>query len=276
MMNMSTRTLSVSQVRTRLAYSVAAFLMLWLSGSVPVACAQGLLWKLPEGGGAVHFQGDYVQTLYSAADETEPTVIKWIRDLEITCGATENVERDGRTVPCRRITFNLDTRKESVGDIEPSPTGPRVYEVLLPESAVIGTAADKNGIPVSHISILEGTRKIGDNAAEPIQAPALQIYPTISLLRHYQKLEPVSNEPEGLTIPFGSVSARQYQASETLESTTSRSVNDAKLWRSDDLPFGVAQWEVTIVRERKGVDEPRSAFRKASTIQVTMKAQKPK
>jgi hypothetical protein len=238
--------------------------------------AQGLLWQLPEDEVTVHYQGTYKQQVFSrVTDDADPKEIEWIRDLFITAGPREEHQVDGVATQCRKLKIVVRTGKAFEGANDPGPVGEWTYEVLIAESAVLGQIADERDIPVSFIPILEGTRKAGDKPAEPIKATNLQIYPTISLLRHYSELKPAGTEPEELDIPFGFVNARKFTASHTLESRTSRSVNNAEIWKSSDVPFGLAKWTVRLSRERKSDLAPRSKFKTVTRITVEMEAQKP-
>jgi hypothetical protein len=57
------------------------------------------------------------------------------------------------------------------------------------------------------------------------------------------------------------------------ESRTTRVKHETKeLHRSDDFPFGLVQWKIEIVEDRKGEVLPRSEFTFASKVEVEMTA----
>ena len=247
----------------------------WLLLVTQDACAQGLIWSLPEEGQSVHFQGEYIQEMFPInSDESESKIIKWIRDLTIKSAGRETAQYNGSEQPCRWIEFEVVTRPSDV-EIQPGPGSSRIYKVLVPESRVIGKLKDGDEIAVSFMPIVKGTRRIGDKPAEPIKTKVLQVYPVISLLRHYERLESDSQGAMEVDIPFGIVNASKHKGSFSIESRTSRSINEAEFWRSNEVPFGLAKWTVNIVREQKQDSEARSEFKTVSKITVTMEAQRP-
>ena len=48
--------------------------------------------------------------------------------------------------------------------------------------------------------------------------------------------------------------------------------NAATLWRTDDIPFGLAKFSVTVAREEKDADAPSDAFHRTSLIEAEMQA----
>ena len=99
-----------------------------------------------------------------------------------------------------------------------------------------------------------------------------QIYPAVSFLRHYRQVEAAAERPEPIDVPLGTVAAIPYKGSMTVESPETRSINEATLWRSDEVPFGLAKWTVRDVREEKFPTQPRDAFRETVEVSVEMSA----
>jgi hypothetical protein len=181
-------------------------------------------------------------------------------------------------VPCRWIELKVVTGKASEAGVDPGPVGARLFKVLVPETRVVGKLSDNDQIPVSFIDIVpgKGYRKIGDGKVQPIQSGALQVYPLIALVMHYQALEAEGSDPVDPQIPIGAVNARQFKASSRVESPTTRTINEAHLWRCDPenaaVPFGLAKWTVKTVREAKDASLPRSEFKAVSEVNVEMSA----
>jgi hypothetical protein len=57
-----------------------------------------------------------------------------------------------------------------------------------------------------------------------------------------------------------------------MESPASRSSNEADLYRSDEVPFGLAKWTIRMHREAKDAREPRSQFQRVSEVRIEMAA----
>jgi hypothetical protein len=239
--------------------------------------AQGLIWKLPQDGTWVEFEGKYSQTDFrpnSPDGDLQP--VPWTRRLRISSVGQQMAEFNGKMELCRWIELEVQTGRSEGGVINTGPAGARIYKVLIPESKIIDSTADVNGIPISMIPIVKGYRKVGDGDTKPIplnnKSGVLQIFPVISLLRHYKTLESLSDQPEDAGIDIPDITARRYRSQKTMESPTSRSTHTAVLWRSPGMPFGLARWTVKILREEKGSTEPRSAFKRVSEISIEMKA----
>ncbi len=218
--------------------------------------AQGLIWKLPEDGSWVRYEGSYKQ-VEARPDSTQGNLeIEWIRHVTI-----------------RWIEFKIQTGKIDQGAINTGTVGERIYKVLVPEDAVLGTISDREGLPVSYLPIVEGWRKTNDADPTPMQIKSgvLQVYPMISLIRHYKSME---EQTAAETVPVGmnDVSAKVMRGSLEQESLTHRILHESTLYRSDEVPFGLARWTVKISSERKADVEPRTAFKFASEITVEMNA----
>ena len=235
--------------------------------------AQGLIWKLPEDGSWVRYEGSYKQ-VEARPDSTQGNLeIEWIRHVTIRSVGTRNAEWKGNQVACRWIEFKIQTGKIDQGAINTGTVGERIYKVLVPEDAVLGTISDREGLPVSYLPIVEGWRKTNDADPTPMQIKSgvLQVYPMISLIRHYKSME---EQTAAETVPVGmnDVSAKVMRGSLEQESLTHRILHESTLYRSDEVPFGLARWTVKISSERKADVEPRTAFKFASEITVEMNA----
>lgn len=236
------------------------------------ACAQGLIWSLPDDGAWVRYEGTYKQVELrpgSVEGNIEPE--PWIRKLWIKSVGRETAEYHGQTVPCRWIEIKVVTGRPQEGAIDSGPAGTRIYKVLVPELEITGQLADARGIPVSFLPIVKGYRKFGESEVEAISADVLQVYPLISLVMHYKTLEP-EGTAEDPRIPLGPLSATRQRGAWQMESPVSRTKNEATLWRSVDVPFGLAKWSVKLSREAKDSLDPRSAFQPVTEVTVEMSA----
>ena len=246
----------------------------WLAGGVGSAYAQGLVWSLPkEDGTWVRYEGTFRQVETRTESNEGNLTIDWIRHLWIKSVGKETAEYEGKTVPCRWIEIKLVTGKPSETGIDPGPIGARIYKVLVPEARVAGALVDADKIHVSYVPIVKGYRRIGDGEVKAVKAGVLQVYPLLSMLMHYKTLEAGTDDAVDPEIPLDQpVTAKMYKGVYKMESRTGRSVNEAQLWRSNDVPFGLAKWTVKMYREAKDAREPRSDFQRMSEVTVTMSA----
>jgi len=246
-------------------------------GATSSLCAQGLIWNLPEDGTWIRYEGTYKQVEIRPDSAEGNLNIEWIRHLTLKSVGRETAEYEGKEVPCRWIEIKVQTGKPSETGIDSGRIGervnPRIYKVLIPEAAVTGKLRDEQNIPVAFLPIVRGYKKIGDNDPEEIRTKVLHVYPSICLIRHFEELKPDPNGPEDPDVGIGPVTATKYTGKFTLESPTVRSVHETQLWVSKQVPFGLARWTVKIHQERKATNEPRSAFRPAVEVEVSMKAQ---
>ncbi len=239
------------------------------------ASAQGLIWSLPEDGTEIRYEGTYKQVEFRPNSAEGDLTIEWIRHVILKSVGSEMAEYQGEQVPCRWLELKVVTGRASESGVLPGPGGDRIYKVLVPEPAIQGQLVDSENIPVSFIPIVRGFRKSGDQQAqpEPIESEVLQIYPGLSLLRHYRTFVREPNESEDIVVSGESFLAEKYKGTEVLESPISRSTQEAEIWRSNDIPFGVARWTVKVLRETKTNIDPRSEFERFAEITVTMQAQ---
>jgi len=165
----------------------------------------------------------------------------------------------GQEVDCRLLEISMQTGELSGGAIKPGPAAKRVYKVLVPESKIIGKPRDSEGIFVSMLPVatdktgktVMGLKKIGTGAEVPLTAPVLQVYPMLTLLQHYRSLNAM---PAQGAIEIAGKQITQYtryKATRVIESPSSRSTNEATLVVTDQVPTGLAKWDVTLTREEK-------------------------
>ena len=242
----------------------------WAFAPPSDANAQGLIWKLPEDGAWVRYEGTYKQIETRASTGQADLEIEWIQHLTIKSVGQVEAEFEGQAVPCRWLEFKVQTGKKSEAGINPGPIGQSIYKVLVPERRVIGKLEDDATIPVSFLSIVKGYRKDGVKELEQIGGSVLQVYPKIALIRHYNTLEK-DGEPESLDLAGGAVTAQKWKGRHEAENLQNHTVQEAELWRSDETPFGLAQWTIKITMERKGDKEPRSSFKQVCQTLAEMK-----
>lgn len=250
--------------------AAATFLMLFLLEVAP-AQAQGLIWKLPPDGSWARYEGTYSQTQFRPDSPEGDLKLQWLREITIRSVGSEAADINGQSVPCRWIEIKSITGTSSEVGIDPGPAGATIIKALVPESGIVGSEADGNKIPVSFLPVVKGFRRAGTGEPQPIESHVLQVYPSLSLLMHYKTSQAETEQPAPLDLPgFGTVNARKFTAKHEMESDTTRSINDAQLWRSDDVPFGLAQWMVTVTRESKSPKEDRSKFVRTSEVREEM------
>lgn len=240
-------------------------------GAAPQADAQGLIWKLPADGTWIRYEGTYQQVETRSNTGGTDLTIQWIQHLTIKSVGSQEAAFEGKTVPCRWLEFKVQTGKKSEAGINPGPVGASIYKVLVPESRVIGKLEDDETIPVSFLPIVKGYRKEGEKPVEEMTGSVFQIYPKVARFLHFKTLEK-DGELEPLDLATGSVNAQKWKGKYEAENSQGHTVQEAELWRSDDVPFGLAQWSVKQSMERKANNEPRSAFKQVAQTLVEMKA----
>ncbi len=237
------------------------------------ASAQGLIWSLPEDGKWVRFEGTYQQTEVRTNSPEGPLQLEWVQHITIKSVGKEDADYKGQRVPCRWVEIKVATGRVDQGTIDSGTAGERIYKVLIPESAVRGKVSDDRKLPVSHLPIVKGFRKI--NGKEPMPKPitsrVLQVYPVLALLRDFKELEE-SPGTESVLVDKDTVEAKEFKGVLEQESPTTRYNQEAKFFRSEQVPFGLARWTASINQERKAEAEPRSAFKPVSEIKIEMAA----
>ena len=229
------------------------------------AAAQGLIWELPKDGSWVRYEGTYAfidRNEESSVEDIEP----WTKHLLIQSVGEEMREYEGKMVACQWIEIEVTTGRKTEDGLDPGPLGTRKYRVLVPKPAVVGKLIDDDTLPVSMLPIVEGFRKFGDLPVQAIKSNVLQVYPVLSLLQHYQQWDGDAAEPADPGVKLGPVQATERAASLKIESPRLRSTSTAQLWRSKDVPFGLAKWKVKVLSESKDIVQPRSEFQPVSEI----------
>ncbi len=241
-----------------------------------VASGQGLLFKVPEPGAWVRYEGT-VQQWDSLPDPETGEMkrpekpIEWQRHLHLKCVGQETAKFRGSDVDCRWIEIKVITGVRSELGPDPGDVGSRVYKVLVPSVILDGKGRDARNVPVDFIPIVKGYKRIAGGEVTPIRSKALRIYPLISLLGHYRDAKVLAANGN-VGIPAAN-SGTHYSGVLNLERNRSQAQNAATYWVSNEIPFGIAKWEVTVTRKSKDITDPRSSFQETSQIKVQMQAQ---
>lgn len=264
--------------------------ILLLSLAVPHAQvrAQGLIWNLPPDGTQVRYEGTYEQTIRRPNSTQGDLTLSWRRNLLIKSVGQETVEHDldgsgaieaanqwgldESALVCRWIEFRVDTGRVVEGIIDAGPGGIRIYKILVPEAVVRGEIRDSEGIFLSHLPIVRGYRKLGDQPTQEMESPVFQLYPVLSLIRHFGELtEQPGTQPIDVG-GVGSVTASAVEGAMVTETSTSRSSNTAEIWHSAEMPFGVVQWSAEAINEQKNPTETRTTFRESVVLSEELTA----
>lgn len=245
-----------------------------ICGAHQQAYAQGLIFSLPDDGQGVEYEGTITYTtIRPDIDEGKVSITK-NREMVIKSVGREDAEFDGQVQPCRWIEIKVVTGTAGEAGIDPGPVGSRIYLVLVPESKIISTAADADDIPNIVLPIVKGYRRSGEASVRPITSKAISFYPTICQLANYPDPEVVAESETPTTKSTSTFTARHLKGRLVMERTESRSTNEAHLWVSGEVPFGLARWEVTVTREQKESTAPRSDFKEVTTTTCEMSVRK--
>lgn len=237
----------------------------------PECAGQGLLFNLPEDGVGVEYQGTMTQENVRSDLADGKETLTWRRELTIKSVGREDAEFEGTTQPCRWIEIKVLIGTGGAAGIDPGPVGARIYKILVPESKIIADPVDSDSIPNHMLHIVRGFRRTGENRVVQIRSPALRIYPTISLLTNYDNVEIIANSDIPQTRDTSqSYSAKRMRGTMVMERQESRSTNVGEFWLSNDVPFGLARWEVKVTREEKESTATRDKFRPVSTVTSEM------
>ncbi len=235
------------------------------------AHAQGLIWNLPPDGSWVRYEGTYSQLVRRPNSTEGDLTLEWTRHLTIMSVGTSDETIGDEVVPCRWLEFKVVTAQPAAL-LDPGAGGSRLYKILVPERAILGRVNDDANILVSYLPVVRGYRKIDDAEPQQIESGVFQIYPLVSYLHHYRDLKAESDTPEPTDIPMGVVPAVVFRGEMTLESAETRSTNQAEMWRSDEVPFGLAKWTVRDLREEKHATQSRDLFRETMEVTIEMSA----
>ena len=263
----------------------ALIVMVWSCvGLSDTVSAQGLVWKLPEPGTWVRYEGDYTQTERRPQDPNNEDLVigPWRRHLTIK--ALERVQQPsadgGSPIEAQWLEFVVETGLEKDGMLAGGPGSRRIYKVLLAVEELqsrIGppkakTVVDNEDIPVTFLPLIKGYRKFGDGPVAAISSPVFNVHPAITLLAAYRELEEVAADEDPDVTLAGITSATHYRGSVVIESKILRNTNTADMWYTPDAPFGLVRWSVMAQQETKESFATRDQFETASTYQVEMKA----
>ena len=236
------------------------------------ATAQVGVFELPPDGTWVRFEGTYAQV------ETRPNAAQgnleippWIEHVWIKSVGEETAEFKGEQVPCRWLEIKIERGRERDGKLDTGVTGTEIYKVLVPASGVVNAPKDDDGVPVAYLPVVKGFRKVGQGEVRPLTQPALQLYPVGLLLGYYRNWEVADTgvDPE---VGLGAVSADQLNGKVTIERPEGRTIQESTIWRSSEVPFGLARWKASIKREEKDARQPREEYKPASEITVEVRA----
>jgi hypothetical protein len=256
-------------MRWRIVLPLLGCLTLLASGQ---ARAQGLLWSLPPDGSWVRYEGTFSQLVRRPNSTEGDLQLQWTRHVTIKSVGTVEEEFRGAVQPCRWIEIKVVTGQVKEGLIDAGPGGVGIYKLLVPEQFIRGQQFDDANILVSYIPVARGYRQLGEESPQPVESGVFQLYPYVEYLHHYRNLEPDGAGPQPLQIPLGDVTATLYRGSMTTESTITRATNEGQIWRSEDVPFGVAKWVVRDVREEKHPTQSRDLFRETTEVSIEMAA----
>lgn len=245
----------------------------WVLGNGQNAAAQGLIVSLPKDGTWVRFEGTVKQIEYRPDAPEGNISMEWIQHLTIKSVGTETAEFRGKQVPCRWIEIKVTTGKSSESGVDAGPVGDRLYKVLVPEVRVVGQTVDRERIPFSFLDVVKGFRKIGGEM-KPVPPGALQVFPLIAPVMHYDAIAASGSATEEIQTPNGAVKTKKFKAKRQIESPTLRTTNEADLWRceTDSVPFGLARWTVKTTLEKKASTQPRSDYKPATQMTIEMTA----
>ena len=155
--------------------------------------------------------------------------------------------------------------------IDPGPVGARIYKVLVPESKVIAQPIDASSIPNITLPIVRGFRRTGESQVQPLKTNALGIYPTVCQLINYPDPEVVAaSETPQTKASNMSFNAKHMRGLYIMESPDSRSTNEGHFWVTQEVPFGLARWEVVVTRESKESTATRDSFQEVENVKTTM------
>lgn len=240
------------------------------------ASAQGLVWSLPEDGTLVRYKGEYKQHIRRPNAAEGDLTLTWDRILEIRSVGKEKADYKGESVDCRWIEIKVETGTSPEGVLDAGPGGIRMYKLLVPEFEIRGTVDEPvdvergKSIFASHIPIVRGHRKIGDEPTQELKTNLFQLYPIISLLRHYPDL--TAGEKGEAIVQNDQFSTTKYTGNVTMETNVYRSTSQGEFERSETMPFGVVGWKAKTTVEEKGSTDERSEYRETTVIEEVMKA----
>jgi hypothetical protein len=247
-----------------------AYALLSMSSAVE---AEGVIWELPPDGSWVRLEGTYAQTEVRKDSPTgKIEIAPWIERLWIKSVGEEPAEFQGEMVPCRWLEIKVERGREREGKIDTGLTGLQIYKVLVPTTKVLFESVDDDGVPVGYLPVVKGYRKLGKAEPKELAAPALQLYPLAVLAGYYRDEQIVASDDDP-EVGLGAVKADKIQSTVNIERRSSRTVQDTTVWRTKDVPFGIARYDAKIVRETKDEAQSRDDFKPLSEVTISLKAQ---
>lgn len=238
-----------------------------------VARGEGVIWELPPDGSWVRLEGTYAQTEVRADSATgKLEIAPWIERLWIKSVGEETAEYQGKMVPCRWLEIKVERGREREGRIDTGLTGLQIYKVLVPTTKVLYESIDDDNVPVSFLPVVKGYRKVGKAEPKEMTEPALQLYP-LAVLAGYYREESIAATDDDPEAGLGAIKADKIQSTVTLERRSSRTVQETTVWRTKDVPFGIARYDAKIVREIKDESQSRDDFKPLSEVTISLKAQ---
>lgn len=241
-----------------------------ISGLGRDASAQCLIFRLPEDGKGVEYKGKITYTTVRADIAEGKEEITKDREISIRSVGVEDAMFEGAMQPCRWIEIKTITGTDDGAGIDPGPVGSRIYKVLVPESKILGTAVDADAIPNIVLPIVKGYRRTGETQVRPMKSQAIAFYPTICQLTNYPEPEVVAASEAPPAQGADQYPSKHLKGRKVMERPESRSTNEAHFWVSDQIPFGLAHWEVTVTQERKESTAPRDNYEEVSTTTCQM------
>ena len=244
-----------------------------LAGASPAASAEGIIWQLPPDGTWIRLEGTYAQTEIRPDSATgKYEIAPWIEHVWIKSVGEEQAEFQGATVPCRWLEIKVERGREREGKIDTGLTGLEIYKVLVPTTKIHFESIDTEGVPVSFLPVIRGYRKLGKAEPKELTEMALQLYP-LAILTGYYRQETIAAKGDDPEAGVGQVQAEKIESQTVIERNSSRTVQKTVVWRSHDVPFGIARYKAEIVREIKDDRQGRDQFHPASEISVDLRAQ---
>lgn len=235
------------------------------------ALAQGVVWELPEAGSWVRLEGTYKQTELRPDSSTGNVEIPaWVERVTIKSVGSEQGQYQGEATSCRWIEIKIERGREQDGKLETGVAGLEVYKILVPERGVVDRPRDSSTVPVSFLPVVKGYRKIGNRPAKPLDSQALQLYPVGLLIGYYRDVK-IEEKAANVNGPKGQISAVRWAGDLVVERGGSRTRQTSTIYRSADVPFGVARLDAKIVREIKDERADRNKFTPATEVVVSLK-----
>lgn len=243
------------------------------AGATAAPClAQGVILRLPADGTWVRYEGTYAHTEIrpdTALGKLE--IPPWLEHVTIKSVGSVMADYEGESVPCRWIEIKIERGREADGKIAVGKTGLEIYKVLVPEAKIVEDPVVEAGVPIGFVPIVRGARVIGSGEPKPLTEPALKLYPLAMLFTYCRDLKALEENVDPGT-GLGAISATLLEGSSIQERPGSRTEMSVKVWKSADVPFGVAAWSGRITRSIKDAEQPRDEFKPLTLVDIELKA----